>query len=101
MTMNSVDIANNRLFRLRDDLPRDEHACAYCSGIRLGQVYWLVSSRPSSLGGYLGWYATTYKHGLGTSPASTVCENLPTRFMEPVLNQEPADFLVSPLTKNA
>ena len=97
MTTNTVDIANNRLFRLREDLPREEYACAYCSGIRSGQVYWLVSSRKSSLGGYLGWYATTYEHGLGTSPAATVCQNLPTRYMEPVPNQEPAELLVSPL----
>ena len=79
-----MDIKPTRLFRLRTDIPHDERVAAICAGIQDDQLYWLVSSRPSSLGGYIGWFATTYRHAMGISPQHTVCKNLPMRYMQAV-----------------
>ena len=67
-----------KLYRMRANLPQDAHLAAVRAGIVPDKVYWLVSSRPSSLGGYLGHFEGTYEQALGVSPNGiTICRNLP------------------------
>ena len=79
-----MEVVANHLFKLRDGLDRDEFVAAYAGcGLRAGIVYWLVGSRPSSLGGYIGTFRDTYRHGDNTSPGPKEFANVPMRYVKP------------------
>jgi hypothetical protein len=80
------NIITPNLYRLCDGLPREGALAASVAGLVPDEVYWLMGSRRSSLGGYLGRFEGVYKHALGISPdGETVCENIPMRYLTPVV----------------
>ena len=73
-------VATNKLFLLRSDLNHEESVCARCAGLKPDKVYWLIGSRKSSLGGFLGTYEGTY--GVDSvSPDGRQLTNIPTRYL--------------------
>lgn len=77
-------IATSQIRKLRDDLPREDYVAALCAGLKPGQLYWLLGSRPSSLGGFLVTLCETYEHAGRLSPKGTPIENIPSRYLEVV-----------------
>lgn len=73
-----TEVKTTRLYRVTTSIPM---------GPRRGTVLWLVGSRPSSLGGYIGNFEHTYEHtgnpGL-YSPNGNPVRNLPMHLVEPI-----------------
>lgn len=79
-----ANVVISRLWKLREDITHEERVIAIVAGIVPDSLYWLESSRRSSLGGYIGNLRETYRHARGISPSGKSIDNLPLRYLENV-----------------
>lgn len=82
--MNNVTVKFTKLYRLREDLSQEEKVICLAAGIVPGEILWCLNNRPSSLGGYIGNFARTYKQAYGYSPGAVEFKNMPMRYFEQV-----------------
>ncbi len=72
-----MNIRTTRLYRVKQNIPMMAQK---------DDILWLVGSRKSSLGGYIGNFQRTYEHSNNTtySPNGTPVDNIPMFYVEAI-----------------